>query len=982
MLSGIVLPFQGGGHLDAWHATYLGRRRLPSELTAFELEAFFSFSDAERRTIEQRREPALRLSLALQIGFLRMSGRLLDAIDLVPSALWKHLGEQFGVAAPDVASLRAMYRRRKTLFDHQQTACIALGFRPMGAVERRTLVRELSKEAERVGDPERLLAFVRRRAYEMRSVIARDRDLRSMMARAIRLHEASLAKVIRHSVHPQLLAEWHALLVRQHDSTSVQHWLWAAPAKHSSRQIDEMRARYDTLCSVGVDHYLGGLSDVLLRRYARRLASRPPSVGARIKEPKRTIEVACFLRYCLLLTTDHLLLMVSRRVAELWRLADAEIDPKQGEWEGLYRELADEVLSVLNDAALSIDVVRGRLTSLLAMQQKRRPPARAELVRGRLIEGVRPVRALLRQLVDLPWRSTPNHPVTDTMATLNRLYAEDIHTLPVGFAARLGRVWQATIEGPDRERAFKALEVATVLNLRRALRNGTVWIEHSLTFRSRERLFFPPEVWKGKRHLYHQRLELPTEASAFLGPLVERAEEATAAVAEAAAKGRLRVDDDLHLTPLAAEDRDPRVAKLRNDLDDQIGEAQLPEIILDVDAQVHFSWIMLGREPRSSNELLMVYAGMLAHGTAMSAAETARMMPQVSRDSVRQAMRWASDEGRLAEARSAVLEFMQRHPIASSWGRSDLASSDMMSLETSRKVWQARIDPRRHTPAVGMYSHVRAFWGISHAQPIVLNERQAGAAIEGVVRDDRLETSQLAVDTHGYTEFAMALAKLLGFDLCPRLKALKERQLFLPVGANIPDSLRSICRASVDLERIEAQWDPLVHLTASVHTGNASAINVLNCFGSASRGDPLYEAGVHLGRLLRTVFLADYFVIEAFRRELLRVLNRGESVNALKRAIYAGRVASSQAKRTEEMQAVADALSLLANIVMAWNTARMQTVVDGWKLRGYVVPAELMGKVAPTRTEGINLRGVFRFPIELYADRLLPRAAKGRVAQS
>jgi TnpA family transposase len=37
-----------------------------------------------------------------------------------------------------------------------------------------------------------------------------------------------------------------------------------------------------------------------------------------------------------------------------------------------------------------------------------------------------------------------------------------------------------------------------------------------------------------------------------------------------------------------------------------------------------------------------------------------------------------------------------------------------------------------------------------------------------------------------------------------------------------------------------------------------------------------------LGRLLRTVFRADYFVNEAFRRELLRVLNRGESVNSLK----------------------------------------------------------------------------------------------------
>ena len=61
-------------------------------------------------------------------------------------------------------------------------------------------------------------------------------------------------------------------------------------------------------------------------------------------------------------------------------------------------------------------------------------------------------------------------------------------------------------------------------------------------------------------------------------------------------------------------------------------------------------------------------------------------------------------------------------------------------------------------------------------------------------------------------------------------------------------------------------------------------------FGSAARGDPIYEAGVQLGRLLRTTFLADYFLKDPFRNELRRVLNRGEAVNALKRAIYTGRV--------------------------------------------------------------------------------------------
>ena len=167
-----------------------------------------------------------------------------------------------------------------------------------------------------------------------------------------------------------------------------------------------------------------------------------------------------------------------------------------------------------------------------------------------------------------------------------------------------------------------------------------------------------------------------------------------------------------------------------------------------------------------------------------------------------------------------------------------------------------------------------------------------------------------------------------------------------------------------------------MHLGASVHSGHTSAVNVTARFGSAARGDPLYEAIVHLGRLLRTVFLCDYFLNDVFRRELLRVLNRGEVVNALKRAIYTGRIASHQAKQSEEMQAVADALSLLANIVMAWNTAQMQQVLDHWaQPRGGAVPPAPIGRIAPTRTEGINLRGIFRFPVERYLDKILPSVA-------
>ena len=79
------------------------------------------------------------------------------------------------------------------------------------------------------------------------------------------------------------------------------------------------------------------------------------------------------------------------------------------------------------------------------------------------------------------------------------------------------------------------------------------------------------------------------------------------------AAGELRVDDELHLTPLAAEEEEPELVKLRSALDHRIGEAQLPNLLLQVDAKARFSWIMFGREPRSDKELLMVYGGILAH---------------------------------------------------------------------------------------------------------------------------------------------------------------------------------------------------------------------------------------------------------------------------------------------------------------------------------------------------------------------------------
>src|SRR5450755_1817847 len=130
--------------MQGWQTTYLGLRDLPRELSAFELQAFFSFGRDELEVIARRRGDNHKLGLALHIGFVRMSGRPLNSVRAVPAVLLRHLGSVLGIETPDLASLRALYARGRTLFDHQQQACEVLGFAWMTEHQRRAPPRQSS----------------------------------------------------------------------------------------------------------------------------------------------------------------------------------------------------------------------------------------------------------------------------------------------------------------------------------------------------------------------------------------------------------------------------------------------------------------------------------------------------------------------------------------------------------------------------------------------------------------------------------------------------------------------------------------------------------------------------------------------------------------------------------------------------------------------------------------------------------------------
>ncbi len=113
--------------MQPWQLAFLGQHELPRELTSFELGYFFSFNDAEIQAIRARRRALNQLGAALHLGFMKMSGCALDAFEMVPRTLLTHLGRELAMDVPTLTSLRALYSRRSTLYEHQRWAAETLG---------------------------------------------------------------------------------------------------------------------------------------------------------------------------------------------------------------------------------------------------------------------------------------------------------------------------------------------------------------------------------------------------------------------------------------------------------------------------------------------------------------------------------------------------------------------------------------------------------------------------------------------------------------------------------------------------------------------------------------------------------------------------------------------------------------------------------------------------------------------------------------
>ena len=969
--------------MSRWEHRYLGQERFPDALSALEIEHFFTLGANELAAVRRRRRVLNRLALALQIGFLKMTGGTLNSVEIVPAGVLEHLGRQLGCTAPRIASIRALYRRQRTLFDHQAAALLVLGRREPSEHAERGLVAYLRREAAAVFDNAELMACARSWLVDHYYLLLRERELRRLVGAARRHHEQALFKAIaaiagpdRETWLPRLLAPI------EEGGISRLEWLGAVPSGRGPTSLEAQIDKVGFLKELGADRLmLADLPLAGLQHFARRMMARKAAALTRIKDPHCTIEIACFLRLRLLQLTDASLTLLDHQIATRWREARERVEEARAGRLRRFRQLLGDLAGLAEDETLDAAALRAQLRHLIAPFEPERQATQVAAIRQELGRKSHDLARLLKLAGAISLTVPGDHTFAVAFATINSLAAAP-NALPTTAPQPFGPSWQKLIDQPDRAAALGCFRAATVMALKRGLRNGSITIAHSFSHRTAEDKLIPAPLWQRSRARFLRGLNLPTSPELYLRRLEAGLTAALTALAEAVTAGAVAVENgELRLPRRKPMPRDARVEPARQALMLAIGNAQLPEVIIEIDHLTRFSWTLLGRPARSERELVTLYAGLIGLGSDLSEAELVRMVPALAADSLGQMVLRIEADGRLRAANDTVLRFMRGHRIAGLWGRGLYASADMMSLEATRYLWAARLDPRRRTYAVGTYAHVLDQWGILYDQPIVLNRRQAGPAIEGALRQQHVDQlERVAVDTHGFTHFAMALAKLVGFDLCPHLAGLKRRKLYLPRGLDVPEVLRPCVAETVSRRAIGRGWEGFLRLAASVKRGWYPATEALDRFGSAAAGDPVYEAGNELGKLLRTLYLCDYLSNPVFRGEILDLLNQGEAVHSLQRAVHNGVITAKHGRTMEELGTISGALTLLANIVMAWNTHRIQLAIDRM-LSAY--PDEVLNHIAPIGHKHINLRGILTFDLSQLGPSLLghpPAAVQNRLA--
>jgi len=485
-------------------------------------------------------------------------------------------------------------------------------------------------------------------------------------------------------------------------------------------------------------------------------------------------------------------------------------------------------------------------------------------------------------------------------------------------------------------------EMGLALAMKDALRSGDLYLPQSKQHVSFWDLTLNEPNWDETKHTVYTELQqpLPHEVRSAISTQFHEA--------VSAAQKRFGLDNfaEIHNGRLKLKRDDKldvpdKVNQLQKVIDAHMPSIRIEQLLMEVDQMTHYSRHFVPiqhHQSRPKNFYKSLMAAIISQATNLGVVSMSNSVNGVTVDMLRHILQYYIREETLINASAEIVNQHHELPLSAVYGSGTLSSSDAQRFKIRADSLLASYYPRYYgyyEKAIGIYTHVSDQYSVFSTKIISCSPREALYVLDGLLENNTiLKIREHTTDTHGYTEIVFALCHLLGFYFMPRIRDLKDQQLYRIDKSVDYGDLNHLLTKTADLAIIEEQWEYMMRVVISLKQKTAPAHVIVQRLTNSSPSDRLTKAFTNLGRIIKTEYILRYLTDKDLRQTVQRQLNKGEYRHKLPRWIFFADQGEFTTGDYEEIMNKASSLSFVSNAILYWNTIKINDVVEQLRQQG------------------------------------------------
>jgi TnpA family transposase len=938
---------------------------LPQHFSDEEVARDWTLLERDRQEIERYRKDS-RLYMAIQICAVRLYGRFLHHVhDLSPHII-NYLGQQLDL--PPSLTVEVP-EREATYLEQRQNILKHLGFQRFDHNAQEQLEAWIAQQARLGNLPDALFQQAENHLLAKRMLLPGPSVLERLIIHVCADVHLQLFETVFRQLSPELRqAIDRLLMVPDGEQRSDFFHLKEYPPAPSISSIQSYLQRYQTVAETGIDDFEIQVCTPAFLEYFFKQAKRYNATDIkRFADHKRYTMMICFLLETRKALLDHLVTMhdqyvidISRQTRNAYEKKHRELRKRQKRAIDVMLDTTDVLLEWPDDQPLSKNDI-WRQVEEVTLRSSRKDLQEFKRLEERgygdiLLHRYPSLRKYFADFIHLPFAAKQgNEHLMQAIDMVRKLDAGDLTRLPP--------TAPTTFVPQELRRALKdqagnlnrnAWEMGLALAIKDALRSGDLYLPQSKQHVSFWDLTLSETHWQEVRTSAFDDLQQPQkhEARAVLTQQFHEASDL--------AKKRFAFDDFAEIQDgklkLKRYDKialPPSVPILQKVIESRLPSIRIEQLLMEVDRLTGFSrhfTPVQGHQSRPPHFYKTLMAALISQATNLGVVSMSASVKDITVDMLRHVLHDFVREETLTAANAEIVNRHHELPLSAVHGTGTLSSSDAQRFGIRASSLLASYYPRYYgyyEKAIGIYTHISDQYSVFSTKVISCSPREALYVLDGLLENNTiLKIREHTTDTHGFTENIFALCHLLGFYFMPRIRDLKDQQLyrvdrFVDYGVFTP-----LLTKTADLNIVEEQWEEMIRVARSLKQRTAPAHVVVQRLTNSFPSDRLSKAFTNLGRIIKTQYILRYLTDLELRQTVQLQLNKGEYRHKLPRRIFFADQGEFTTGDYEEIMNKASCLSLVSNAILYWNTIKINDIVENLRAQGEDIDKDTLSHIS------------------------------------